>query len=232
MGTPAARSPVDVDVPNRTIAGTYDRLSAFYDRVVTPLEAPTRDRAIDRLSPAAGESVLEVGCGTGRALVAIARRVGASGRVVGLDAAAGMSRRSRRRVRRAGLDDCTAVVLGDARELPVASGTMDAVYSAETLELFSRAEVRSVLAEVRRVLRADGRLCVASMNRTGHEGSAFVRAYEWIYRTVPGYSRLGCRPIDVAAVLEDGGFEVETVEEHVRWGGWPTAIVVARPERT
>ena len=231
VASPTAEAAWTIDapgVPNRTIARTYDRLSWLYDHAVAPMEAPTRARALALLDARPGESVLELGCGSGQALLALARQVGPDGRVVGLDAAPGMVERSRRRLRQAGVDDRAAVVLGDARRLPL-DGPFDAVYTAETLELFSRSEARDVLAEASRVLRPEGRLCVASMDRAGHEASAFVTAYEWVYRNVPGYRRLGCRPIEVVATVEDAGFVVETVETDVRWGVWPTAIVVARP---
>lgn len=222
--------PGAADPSNRAVARAYDRLSWLYDHAVAPLEASTRDRARVVLDPRPGERLLEVGCGTGQALAALARLVGPDGRAVGLDAAPGMLERSRRRLDRAGVDDVTDLVLGDGRRLPFAAGRFDAVYVAETLELFSPADARAVLGEIGRVLGEDGRLCVVSMNRAGHEDSAFVAAYEWVFRNVPGYRRLGCRPIDVAATVGDGGFVVESVEEDVRWGGWPTAIVLARPE--
>jgi SAM-dependent methyltransferase len=46
------------------------------------------DAAISALAPAPGESVLDVGCGPGTTTVALARRVGPNGRVVGIDISA------------------------------------------------------------------------------------------------------------------------------------------------
>ena len=46
---------------------------------------PLGDRAIDRLDPATGESILDIGCGTGSTTLAIAERVGSTGSVTGAD---------------------------------------------------------------------------------------------------------------------------------------------------
>src|SRR5438270_1853100 len=46
---------------------------------------PLGDAVLDVLAPAAGEAVLDVGCGQGTTSRILAERVGASGRVVGVD---------------------------------------------------------------------------------------------------------------------------------------------------
>jgi ubiquinone/menaquinone biosynthesis C-methylase UbiE len=122
-----------------------------------------------------------------------------------------------------------AITLGDARELPFEDATFDAIYVAETLELFSACEMETVLEECRRVLRPEGRLVVASMDRAGWEETAFVRTYEWVYRNLPGYASVGCRPIYVTDILTTSGFEVEFSEQVVPAGLWPIRIVRAHP---
>ncbi|MFQ3293297.1 MAG: ubiquinone/menaquinone biosynthesis C-methylase UbiE [Halobacteriales archaeon] len=78
--------------------------------------------------------------------------------------------------------------------------TFDALYLADTLELFSRDEMQSVLGECCRVLQDDGRFVVASMHRAGWEDSPFIRGYECVYRNVPGYATVGCRRSTVRTV--------------------------------
>lgn len=73
-----------------------------------------RDRLIAGLAMLPGESVLEVGCGTGRNLVRIGRRYPGA-RLYGLDAAAAMLETAAAKLRRAGLD--AALVQGAAEEL-------------------------------------------------------------------------------------------------------------------
>ena len=54
-----------------------------------------RRKAVGRLGLHGGETVLEVGCGTGRNLPLLCEAVGADGRVVGVDASGGMLERAR-----------------------------------------------------------------------------------------------------------------------------------------
>jgi SAM-dependent methyltransferase len=68
---------------------------------------------IDRLAPAPGERVLDVGCGAGQTVLQLAERVGSEGSVVGLDISAPMLARARERVSEAGLSR-VELVLGDA----------------------------------------------------------------------------------------------------------------------
>lgn len=215
-------------VSNDRIVGTYDRTATLYDWFVAKLEAPTRAQGLWTLGPSPGERILELGCGGGQALVEIAESVNPNGQVIGLDAAPRMVDRTRERIDVSSDGDSAVVALGDARSVPFEDDTFDAVYVAETLELFSTREMTSVLEECRRMLRADGRLVVASMDREGWEDTAFVRAYEWLYRNLPGYASVGCRPIYVEDVVADAGFDVERSERIVPAGLWPIRIVRAR----
>ena len=214
---------------NDAVVAAYDRLAVPYDRVIAPLEAGTRRLAIDRLEVEAGERVLEVGCGPGHALVPLAERVGPDGAVIGLDAAPRMLARARRRVERSAGAGWTDLVLGDARSLPVPDDAVDVVFVEDTLELFSPEEIATVLADCVRVLDTDGRLGVVTMERAGAEDDRFVRVYEWLFEHVPGYDRIGCRPIYARRALENGGFEVTHRERRRRGYVWPTEILIARP---
>jgi len=216
-------------VSNETVVETYDRVATAYDWLVAPMQSGTRARALDALAVEPGERVLEVGCGPGHALSAFARRVGPDGRVVGLDAAPGMLARARTRTARSHAADRTDLVVGDARSLPLRDGAVDVAFVEDTLELFSPAETRVVLAELDRVLAADGRLCVVTMEREAAERDPFVRAYEWVFAHVPGYDRFGCRPVYARRALEDAGFTIESEERRRQWGVWPVEILLAHP---
>lgn len=218
---------VPVTVDSGRIAQAYDLLAPLYDRIVAPWEAPTTAQALYALAPQQGERILDVGCGPGHLLAEIAGAVGPEGRAYGLDVASGMLDRAARRV--ADSRGPTALLRGDACALPFSDGSLDAVTTTETLELFAAEQTAAVLAEIRRVLRPEGRLVVTSMERDGFERAPFVRAYEWVYRHVPGYDSVGCRPIYVTRALTSAGFTVERAETVRRGGFWPTTIAVARP---
>jgi SAM-dependent methyltransferase len=68
-----------------------------------------------------GERVLEIGFGTGYTLVALARSVGSSGKVYGIDLSEGMCRMAEARVHKAHLADRVELTCGDAARLPYAA---------------------------------------------------------------------------------------------------------------
>ncbi|MBX3593515.1 class I SAM-dependent methyltransferase [Sphingomonas sp.] len=72
-----------------------------------------RDRLIDRLEPPGGGTVLEIGCGTARNLIAAARRW-PDARFYGLDISEAMLATAREKVARAGLSDRIRLARGDA----------------------------------------------------------------------------------------------------------------------
>ncbi len=96
----------------------YTRYARLYDAVArnTPGVARLRGRLVDALDPQPGETVVEMGCGTGANLPALRDRVGPSGRVVGLDFAPGAVALARERTARWGN---VAVARADARHPPV-----------------------------------------------------------------------------------------------------------------
>jgi trans-aconitate methyltransferase len=109
---------------------------------------------LDLLAPGRGETILDLGCGTGRLTAEIFRRMG-DGRVVGLDRSAAMlatAAEQHRHVR--GGTNRFAFVRGDGAALPFVEA-FDAVFSAATLHWIADhdAAFRSVFT----ALKAGGR---------------------------------------------------------------------------
>ncbi|MFC7133895.1 MULTISPECIES: class I SAM-dependent methyltransferase [Salinibaculum] len=214
---------------NRTVVDTYDRLASLYDWFVTPLEAGTSARALKLLGLRGGERVIEIGCGPGRALTALAELSGPDGEVLGIDAAAGMAERAHRRI--SGRKHVRAAVArADARSLPIADGVADVAFVEDTLELFAGEEMAAVVSELHRILRPGGRLCVVTMERSHAEATAFVRGYDWAFEHVPGFERFGCRPVYAVEALAAGGFDIQLRERHRRWNVWPVDVIIATAE--
>lgn len=116
------------------------------------------ERLADRAGIGPGDRVLDVGTGIGEPAVTAARRVGPSGRVLGIDLAERMIAEGRKRVARLGLPQVELRV-ADAARLDLPEGSFDAVLSRWTLMLME--DLQDTLAGLCRLLRPDGRLAVA-----------------------------------------------------------------------
>jgi demethylmenaquinone methyltransferase/2-methoxy-6-polyprenyl-1,4-benzoquinol methylase len=91
MASPSAR-------PDRAAAlEQYRRRAHVYDLELRLFE-PIRRRAMVLLELEPGQRVLDVGCGTGLSFAGLRRRVGASGRIVGIEQSPDMIAKARRRV--------------------------------------------------------------------------------------------------------------------------------------
>lgn len=143
----------------------YDRVSRWYDCIAGTLEDRYARMALERLSIRDGETVLEIGFGTGRCLKQIARQVGKTGKACGIDISPKMLALTRRKLKKAQLMDRAELCLGDAASLPCASHIFNAVFISFTLELFDTSDIAKVLAEIYRVLKPGGRLGVSEVSR-------------------------------------------------------------------
>ena len=142
------------------IKGFYNKIIRFYDLLSDRSEAPIRKAGLGLLKPCPGESIMEIGFGTGHSLVAIAKAVGPEGKVFGLDLSDQMLKLAKANLAMAGLLDRARLRCGDAEEMPYASDTMDAVFMSFTLELFDTPEIPKVLRECKRLLCPGGRVVV------------------------------------------------------------------------
>src|SRR5258708_22144534 len=77
---------------------------AFVWLVSLGREHSYREKALDLASLKPGESVLDIGCGTGTLAIAAKRRVGAAGRVYGVDASPEMLARAGKKAHKAGAE--------------------------------------------------------------------------------------------------------------------------------
>ena len=194
---------------------TYDRLSRWYDLLAGGSEGRYRDAGVRLLAPQEGDTVLEIGCGTGHALLALAKWVGPSGKVYGVDLSPGMLEVTRSRVERAGVAGRVVLECGDALQLPFKEGFFDGVFTSFTLELFDTPEIPLVLSEWRRALRRGGRICVVGMSARSRP-NAMTRLYAWLHETFPQY--VDCRPIFVRESLEEAGFKILEATEASLFG--------------
>jgi SAM-dependent methyltransferase len=107
-----------------------------------------------------GEVVLDLGCGAGMDSLLAARRVGPTGRVIGVDLTGPMVEKARANAAAVGVGNAE-FHRGQADRLPVGGGSVDVVISNGVFNLCP--DKPGVLAEVFRVLRPGGRLQMADI---------------------------------------------------------------------
>jgi arsenite methyltransferase len=131
------------------------RIEVLY---TVPAIATQRARTRAALGVRPGERGLDVGCGPAFLACELAREVGPSGRVVGIDESPEMLEAARARIAREGLGDRVEVRQGDASRLDFPDAAFDLV-TAVQVYLYV-ADVEDALAEAARVLRPAGRFAV------------------------------------------------------------------------
>ena len=114
--------------------------------------------AIARLP--AGATVVDIGCGAGTDLLLAAFHVGPRGRAIGVDMTEAMRDRARRGAAACGLAH-VEVRDGEATALPIEAESVDVVMSNGVLNLVP--EKRGAIAEIRRVLKPQGRVQIADI---------------------------------------------------------------------
>ncbi|MET8825652.1 methyltransferase domain-containing protein [Streptomyces sp. NPDC004610] len=156
--TPLPSTPSTPSVPPSPSLGV-----ARPDQAAYMLRAAERDagraykaRLLDLLDVRAGHTVLDLGCGPGTDLPALAERAGAEGTVIAVDRDPDMLARARERT--AGLAG-VELRAGDAHDLPVGAGSVDRARTDRML--MHVADPAQVLAELHRVARPGARIGLA-----------------------------------------------------------------------
>jgi len=142
---------------------SYDRLSRWYDMLAASSEWKYTRLGLLMLAAQEGERILEIGFGTGNALLELARDVGSTGLINGIDISEGMLNIAAEKLENAGLSERVKLDCGDGADLPYDASEFDAVFMSFTLELFDTPEITVVLRECHRVLKPNGRMVVVAM---------------------------------------------------------------------
>jgi ubiquinone/menaquinone biosynthesis C-methylase UbiE len=188
----------------QSASGTKGRVlhsAARYDFLAWLLllgrEGPFRERLVRlaRLEP--GQSVLDIGCGTGSLAIAAKRRVGPSGTVQGIDASPEMIARARKKAGKAGVD--VAFTNGVVESLPFPDRHFDAVLSTLMLHHLPRAARQQCAREMRRVLKPGGRVLAVDFGGPTGDRKSLI---EHFHR----HGRVDVH--DIINLLSKAGFEI------------------------
>ncbi|MBA2302940.1 MAG: class I SAM-dependent methyltransferase, partial [Acidobacteria bacterium] len=152
-------------------------VDARHERVSPPLLGSRirNDMLRKFLAPSPGELVVDLGCGSGRALL-WNRDLGAA--LVGIDIAPFFSRDARQHI---------DLMLGDLRTLPFADATFDKAWSLDVLEHLSPDALAGMLGEASRVLKPGGALFVYTHVR---KNAPIAAGLKWINNLARRLERL------------------------------------------
>jgi demethylmenaquinone methyltransferase/2-methoxy-6-polyprenyl-1,4-benzoquinol methylase len=143
----------------------FDRIAGVYDLMNTAMTAGLhhrwRERAADRAELAPGDAALDVCCGTGDLALALARRVGPEGSVVGCDFAERMLDLAREKAAARG--SAARFEWADALELPYPDESFDA--ATVGFGVRNLADLQRGIEEMARVLRPGGRLVILEITQ-------------------------------------------------------------------
>lgn len=195
----------------------YDLAAPVYDAVSAciPFERNLRSRAVTLLGATPGSRILDVGCGTGLCLPELARALGPTGSVVGIDPSGASLLRARRRAHRLGCD-FTAI------QADVAAHPLEPKAFAGAIAAFALSVIPNWQGALTRIYAA-------------LPSGAVLVALEQRYPTRTGLAtRLGAAmnkllaadpERDFAGALKATGFAVDT---HLFLGGWYAIYVASR----
>jgi ubiquinone/menaquinone biosynthesis C-methylase UbiE len=192
--------------------GDLIRWASFYDGLVNIMTLGQASRlrrmTLDQALLHRGESILDVGCGTGGVTIPAKIRIGINGNAAGIDPAPEMIAVALRKAKRANIEIDFRV--GVIESLPFPDETFDVVTASMMMHhLPPHLQVRG-LAEIWRVLKPGGRILIADMLRPGN---SFVKRVFTLF--VQHGHAMQFDIEDLLTLLREAGFEnVEQPNAH------------------
>lgn len=144
-----------------TLQGVFTRSASSYKHIrYFPIFGQW---LVDTAQIPEGSKVLDVACGRGAVLFPAAQRVGAHGKVIGIDLAEGMAHETGLEIQRRGLTQAEVRQM-DAENLDFPASSFDFILCGFSLQFFPHLD--RALAEFRRVLKPNGRVAVTTWGDT------------------------------------------------------------------
>lgn len=188
--------------PEPQVQSLFQRVAGNYDRMNNLISLGThkhwRKVAMAKLNVKPGSFVLDLCCGTGDWTIALAKAVGPSGQVIGLDFSEEMLAIAKKKVTAAGMNDRVTLVQGDAMALPYDKNHFDVVTIGFGLR--NVPDANQVLREMHRVVRPGGK--AASLETSQPTQSLVKLGWQAYFKLVPLMTKLAVRNYQDYAYLE------------------------------
>ncbi len=166
-----------------------------------------RQASFDALKPSPGDTIIDIGCGNGLLTAELARAVGPTGKIIGVDPSEDMLK--------AGKDRCLGhenveFAEGLANNLPVSDGAADKAVSVQVFEYID--DVDSALNDAIRCLKPGGRLVISDLHfgsfiwHSDHPERMSKMASSWDQHFVSG-----TLPERLPGILKAKGHKVDAV---------------------
>jgi ubiquinone/menaquinone biosynthesis C-methylase UbiE len=201
----------------------YDAAADRYDDSALGFWARSGERTIERLGLQPGMRVLDVACGSGASTLPAARRVGPTGKVIGVDLSDQMLAMGRDKARRAHLDQIE-FRLGDMSSTGFPDASFDAVVCVFGVSFAP--DMERLVAELWRMVKPGGRLAVTTWGprlwaplydvwreAVRHERADLVSDFRPWYRITT--------PTAVADLLRSAGVPREALRVLPEFDVWP-----------
>jgi ubiquinone/menaquinone biosynthesis C-methylase UbiE len=157
-------------VDRHSASGTKGRVlhsAAGYDLLAWLMllgrERAFRERQVGLARIEPGQSVLDIGCGTGSLAIAAKRRAGPVASVHGIDASPEMIARARKKASKAGVD--VTFTIGVVERLSFPDHQFDVVLSTLMLHHLPHDARAQCMGEIRRVLKPGGRVLAVDFGK-------------------------------------------------------------------
>jgi ubiquinone/menaquinone biosynthesis C-methylase UbiE len=192
-----------MSLETRSVRHAYDQVADEYaKKFVHELATNAFDRSVidDAFnSHRSGGVVMDLGCGPGQVASYLADR---GNHTIGLDLTPAMLTVAQQ------AHPALPLVGGDVFALPIRSGALDGIVAWYVLHNLQRASLPAALSEIRRVLRADGLLLIATHGGVGEE------VVEHVWMGCEEHVVVTCFQADeLSGVLTQNGFRVEAIRQ-------------------
>ncbi|GGQ86295.1 class I SAM-dependent methyltransferase [Couchioplanes azureus] len=142
------------------VTNAFNAAAASYDRMGVQFFAPMGQRLVEHAAPAAGQRVLDIGCGRGACLFPAAAAVGPSGQVLGIDIAPAMIDEAALEIARQRLSATVKVRVMDGEDPDLPAHSFDVITGSYSVIFMPDAP--AAVARYARLLSPGGRLAFTS----------------------------------------------------------------------